>query len=594
MSTDEKSIIVETVPLRTVAEALSQTRPFAGTPFDAISAALNGDESTQRPAIELSVDRLQVPAGAALIEPDQPFEHYYIVLDGETQAERPERDGTRTLVGVATAGEGFGEAALLTGKRHAGLFISARRDSVLLRFPAEAFWNLMACCPAFRSTVLADVAKRLQSYQVEALHREKLVALGTLAAGLMHELHNPGSAAKRAASQLRQNLLRLQQLSLRFSDEPKTREQTNCMRSLLEQTLKSCSAPAMSSLDQMDAEESIARFLESAGVENAYRIAPSLVAVGLKQPELECAKVAFSPQGFSDALNWLEALVSSVSLVCTIEEGITRVSELVMAVKKFAYDDRSAGKALDVHDSLQSTLTILGHKLRVKGVSAQKNFRANPSTIQTRGTLLSQVWTNLIDNAVDASPEAAAIEIDTWNEPGSNESGSNGPGLLAVSITDHGPGIPADVLPHIFEPFFTTKLRCPATGLGLEIVHRIVFVRRLHQSGTAPGRTSFIVRLPLTAQAPAKPCCKKLKRPSSRACDPADNLGRWGEDEFLVISHERTPAVLADHAQKLAASLAPPTSVGGATASRSRSALAPLRLDNMTTRLTRLAKLVPP
>jgi signal transduction histidine kinase len=497
MSTDKKSIIVETVPLRDLAQSLSQTCPFKETSFEALCSAFKSSEPTP----DVTVARLQVPAGAVLLEPDQPFEHYFVVLEGVAQAERPERDGSRTLIGITAAGEGFGEAALLTGKRNAGLFVSARRDSVLLRFPAEAFWNLMACCPGFRTTVLADVAKRLQSYQVEALHREKLVALGTLAAGLMHELHNPGSAAKRAASQLRQNLLRLQQLSLRFSDEPKTREQMDCMRSLLEQTLKSCSAPAMSSLDQMDAEESMARFLESAGVENAFRIAPSLIAVGLTQPVLECAKEAFPQQGFSDALNWLEALVSSVSLVCTIEEGISRVSELVMAVKKFAYDDRSPGKALDVHDSLQSTLTILGHKLRIKGVTAQKNFRADPSTIQTRGTLLSQVWTNLIDNAVDASPEAGSIEIDTWNEPGLNE-----PGQLAVSITDHGPGIPLDVLPHIFEPFFTTKPQGSGTGLGLEIVHRIVsqkFAGSI-KVDSEPGRTTFIVRLPLETPAPTE------------------------------------------------------------------------------------------
>jgi signal transduction histidine kinase len=492
MSTDAKSIPngkpiqVETVPLRLLAESLSLTCPFKETSIDAICTALKSGEPT--------VERVRVPAGGVLIEPDQPFDSYYVVLEGETQAERPERDGSRTLVGLAAAGDGFGEAALLTGKRNAGMFISARRDSIVLRFPAEAFWNLMACCPGFRATVLADVAKRLQSYQVEALHREKLVALGTLAAGLMHELHNPGSAAKRAASQLRQNLLRLQQLSLHFSDEPKTPEQLACVRWLLEQTLKSCGAPAMSSLEQMDAEESMAHFLELSGVENAYRIAPSLVAVGLKEPELACAKNAFPRQGFSDALNWLEALVSSASLVCTIEEGITRVSELVMAVKKFAYDDRSAGKALDVHDSLQSTLTILGHKLRLKGVTAQKNFRADPATIQTRGTLLSQVWTNLIDNAVDASPDAGSIEIDTWNEPG----------FLAVSITDHGPGIPPDVLPYIFEPFFTTKPQGSGTGLGLEIVNRIVsqkFAGSINVD-SVPGKTTFIVRLPLETPAP--------------------------------------------------------------------------------------------
>jgi signal transduction histidine kinase len=485
MSSDAKSMTVETVPLRSLADALSETRPFSGTSFETICIALKTNEPT--------VERIKVEAGAALIAPDQTLEHYYVVLEGETQAERPERDGSRTLVGIASVGEGFGEAALLTGKSFPGFLVAARRDSVLVRFPVQTFWDLMSCCPAFRATVLADIAKRLQSYQVEALHREKLVALGTLAAGLMHELHNPGSAAKRAASQLRQNLLRLQQLSLHFSDEPKTPEQLTCVRWLLEQTLRSCNAPAMSSMEQMDAEEAMAQFLESSGVENAFRIAPALVGVGLKEPELECAKAAFPKQGFSDALNWLEALVSSVSLVCTIEEGISRVSELVMAVKKFAYDDRSAGKALDVHDSLQSTLTILGHKLRLKGVTAEKSFRADPATIQVRGTLLSQVWTNLIDNAVDASPDGGLIEINTWNEPE----------MLAVSITDHGTGIPADVLPHIFEPFFTTKPQGSGTGLGLEIVNRIVSQKF---AGTIavesePGKTSFTVRLPIGVSA---------------------------------------------------------------------------------------------
>ncbi len=143
-------------------------------------------------------------------------------------------------MGGATTGEGFGETPLLMGKTEGTFFLIAVKDSLLLRFTDEDFWALLACCPAFRKVALANMAQRLQSYQVEALHREKLVALGTLAAGLMHELHNPGSAAKRATSQLRENLLRLQQLSLRFSDQPKTHDQLDCMRALLEQTMRGC------------------------------------------------------------------------------------------------------------------------------------------------------------------------------------------------------------------------------------------------------------------------------------------------------------------------------------------------------------------
>jgi len=190
--------------------------------------------------------------------------------------------------------------------------------------------------------------------------------------------------------------------------------------------------------------------------------------------------------------------VSSVSLVCAIEESISRVSDLAMAVKKFAYDDRSPVKDLDVHDSLQSTITILGHKLRIKQIGVEKKFEASPSVIHTRGSALSQVWTNLSDNAADASPTQSQIEIATWTEPADGK--STDPGWLAVSVTDHGPGIPADVLPRIFEAFFTTKPQGSGTGLGLEIVHRIVtqkFGGKIDVE-SKPGNTRFVVKLPLS------------------------------------------------------------------------------------------------
>ncbi|MGD1065136.1 MAG: HAMP domain-containing sensor histidine kinase, partial [Terracidiphilus sp.] len=224
-----------------------------------------------------------------------------------------------------------------------------------------------------------------------------------------------------------------------------------------------------------------------------------LVSMGFDRHEIACVKEHFDAAAFSDALNWFGALVSSVTLVCAIEESIARITELVTAVKKFAYDERTPGKELDVHDSLQSTLTILGHKLRLKQIQIEKRFAASPSSIQTRGYALSQVWTNLIDNAADASPEGAKIEIATWSEPGQ----------LVVCIGDHGSGIAPDVLPHIFEPFFTTKPQGSGTGLGLEIVHRIITQKF---GGTInvesePGDTRFIVRLPMNA-ADADPATK--------------------------------------------------------------------------------------
>jgi len=486
MSENPQPIQIEPIHLRDVAEALSRTRLFAETPFSAIAG------------IDL-VDRVTAEAGSVLVETGEPWKYYWLVLEGETIAKRPEPDGTWTVVGTAQAGGGFGETPLLNCKSASMFRIIAEQDSILLRFSEQDFWSLLACCPAVRKIVLDESAQRVQTYQVEALHREKLVSLGTLAAGLMHELNNPGSAAKRAASQLRENLLRLQELSLRGSGKPKTPGQIQCMKGLLEHALGGCNLQAMSSLDQADAEEAMSEWLSQSGVENAYTIGPTLVSMGFDRQEIACVQEHFDAPAFSDALNWFGALVSSVTLVCAIEESISRINELVTAVKKFAYDERTPGKELDVHDSLQSTLTILGHKLRLKEIQIEKRFAASPSTIKTRGYALSQVWTNLIDNAADASPEGAKIEISTWSEPGQ----------LVVCIGDHGSGIAPDVLPHIFEPFFTTKPVGSGTGLGLEIVHRIITQKF---GGTIaveskPGDTRFIVRLPMNA-ADADPAAK--------------------------------------------------------------------------------------
>ncbi|HUB50838.1 MAG TPA: ATP-binding protein [Terracidiphilus sp.] len=477
MGEDGKTVEVVPILLRDLGDMLFRTRPFQGTSAEALSGVQQADRVTAK-------------AGACIVESGAPTRYYWVVLEGKTYAERPEKDGSWTRVGFAQAGEGFGEVPLLTGRSVSLFRIIADIDSDLIRIDESEFWKMMACCPAVREVVLADMAQRLQTYQVEALHREKLVSLGTLAAGLMHELHNPGSAAKRAASQLRENLRRLQEISLRHGTKPKTPEQLECMHSLLEQTIAGCRAPALSTLEQSDAEEAMSEWLIKAGVENAFTIAPALVEIGFKPEQLECARAAFDPESFSDSLNWLEALVSSVSLVCAIEESITRVSDLVMAVKKFAYDERMVGKDIDVHDSLQSTLTILGHKLRIRNVSVEKVFQASPSILRTRGPGLSQVWTNLIDNAIDASPDGGRITVSTWTEPG----------VLAVSVGDHGKGIPPEVLPHIFEAFFTTKPQGSGTGLGLEIVNRIVAQKF---GGTVdvesvPGNTKFIVRLPLS------------------------------------------------------------------------------------------------
>ncbi|HWE87505.1 MAG TPA: ATP-binding protein [Terracidiphilus sp.] len=474
----DNAVEVEQVSFAEVAERLRNFPAFAASDL----ADLRGVDTVQV---------VRARRGAAVVEAGEGPVMYSVVLSGKLRADRPEQDGTVTMVGYALEGEGFGETPILHGKARSTFTVVAEEDSEVVRFTEAQFWNLMAFCPTVRTVVIRDMTDRVATYQVEALHREKLVTLGTMSAGLMHELHNPVAASKRAAAQLRENLKKLQELALRMGERPKTPMQIECVKGLLEHAVKSCSLQALSSVEQAEAEEHMSEWLAASQVENAYTIGPALVEMGFDVEQLGCAKEYFEPAAFSDALNWLGALVSSMGQVCGIEESIGRVSELVQAVKKFAYDERSDARELNVHDSLQSTLTILGHKLRIKQIKVEKRFDASPATIETRGAALSQVWTNLIDNAADASPANGRIEIATWNEPE----------WLVVSIVDHGGGIDDEVRPHIFKPFFTTKPQGSGTGLGLEIVHRIVtkkFGGRIDVE-SKPGDTRFVVRLPLKA-----------------------------------------------------------------------------------------------
>jgi signal transduction histidine kinase len=357
---------------------------------------------------------------------------------------------------------------------------------------------LMTACPGARKAILGNMAARFQKFQSVIAQQEKMASLGTLAAGLMHELNNPGTAAVRAASQLRENLMRMHRLTEKFSKSKLSDEQKHCMFQLQEYALKKEKPVNMNSLEQSDAEEALATGLENAEVENAWHIAPMLVSMGITSGELECARSEFPGPVFSDALSWLEALVSSLQLVGTIEESVGRVSELVKAVKSYAYEGKGQKQTVSINESLYATLVILAHKLREKQITLEKDFAPNLPPLQTECSGLNQVWTNLLDNAIDAVGQNGRIRIRTWAEESEGKDGKRH-GYLGITIADNGPGIPPDIQAHIFDAFYTTKAVGVGTGLGLGIVQRIVE----QYGGTVnfssePGNTEFHVRLPQT------------------------------------------------------------------------------------------------
>ncbi len=313
------------------------------------------------------------------------------------------------------SGNAFGEIPLLANIS-AGVTYRAAEDCELLELDEEQFWRLMTSCPEVRKAVLGNMAARLAKMQATSFQQEKMASLGTLAAGLMHELNNPGSAARRASSQLRGNLERMHKLTENWAKLDLTVVQKQCMFDLQEQALHSTKTLALSTVEQSDAEERFAEWLEEANVDDAWRLAPTFVSVGLDSEDLGCARTHFDDQLLSDSLNWLEAMVSSMQLVGTIEDSISRVTDLVHAVKSYAYEGRGEKQTIDINASIHATLVILGHKIREKQLTLNKDFGADLPTLQTECQGLNQIWTNLLDNAIDAAPQGGTLGIHTWAE----------------------------------------------------------------------------------------------------------------------------------------------------------------------------------
>jgi signal transduction histidine kinase len=419
---------------------------------------------------------------------------FWILLEGEIRVYQTLSDGHEATLYKLESGTTFGELPLLANIPNT-INLQTTMQCRLLQLDEEQFWSLMTSCPQVRKAILGNMAMRFQKLQSITLQQEKMASLGTLAAGLMHELNNPGSAARRAAQQLRENLLRMHDISSKFSEIELNKEQKECMFDLQKQALGAKQPIRMNSLEQSDAEEALAEWMESNNIENAWKLAPTLVSMGMDAKELEHVREDFGPM-LSVALSWVEAMVSSMQLVGTIEESIGRVTDLVHAVKSYAYEGKGQKQTIDVNDSIHATLVILAHKLREKEIVVEKNFAPDLPLLHSECSGLNQIWTNLLDNSIDAVPQHGIIRVRTWaeNAPNSHDKAHID---LCISVRDNGSGIPLESQPQIFDPFYTTKPVGVGTGIGLGIVQRIV-----EQYGgtirfsSEPGNTEFVVRMP--------------------------------------------------------------------------------------------------
>ena len=429
---------------------------------------------------------LALEPGGVLIDYGDEFPGLLCLLEGTLQTSQ--QDGERAVpVGHQTAPTWIGAVPTLT-ESPVTVRMVAITSARLAVIPAEQFRPLALRYPAVLRRVLRQVGPVMTRITSLEQDRDRLAALGTMAAGLAHELNNPASAARRSAAQLADALEVIGATLREFVDAGIERDDAARIADLRDQAVhQGAACSALSALDAADAEEELEAQLEALGVSDPWAVAEPLAQAGVDRAWLaEIHQLAGSAT--PAALRSIAASVNAQRLVVELREATERMSSLISAVKSYAYMDRGALVEADIHEGLETTLAVLGHKLKHTQVEVERDYDRTlpPLTI---GSALNQVWTNLIDNAIDAVGESGTITLRTRRDGD----------CALVEVVDTGPGIPAGARAHVFEPFFTTKDVGQGTGLGLDTAKRIV--EQQHNGtlsfDTGDGGTTFHVWLPL-------------------------------------------------------------------------------------------------
>jgi signal transduction histidine kinase len=428
---------------------------------------------------------MDLPCGTVLVSEGERSAFFFVILQGELRLTRI-YDRQEILMGVIKPGHFTGEVTLLLDIAWAAT-ARAGKAARLFRLRQDDFWRMIGTCHAVAREIFQSAAVKMRNLEGYSQQREKLASLGTLAAGLAHELNNPAAAARRAAAQLRETTEKAQTLLCHLAKVLKHEQWRELAFAAQEAAERLLHTPAPGNIERSDRADQIATWLQARNVATPWELAPTYVSAGIEIPWLEALAAKLPPESQADALAWLETRLNLKLLLSQIEQSTGRIAELVKAVKSYSYMDQSPMQEVDIHDGIESTLTMLGHKL--KNVTLKRAFDRSVPRIMAYGSELNQVWTNLIDNAIDAVHGSGEICIGTSREDNQ----------LVVEIVDNGAGIPPDVQSHMFEPFYTTKPIGSGTGLGLIISNRIVADRHGGEIEfeSKPGETRFKVRLPL-------------------------------------------------------------------------------------------------
>ncbi len=473
-----KAVMPSASPEDTV-EALRRVQVFAELPIEQLKWF-----------VENAVERWVEP-GEIIFRKGDPADQMTVYLEGEALSRQDETnlDGN---VYIAQAGdpqtEVSGKLPYSRMKEFPATSRAVTRARVLL-FHERLFPEMLQRMPVLAQRLVGLMSDRVRESTKMDQQRDKLMALGKLSAGLAHELNNPAAAAKRGANEMLGALEELRAADLRLCRHNLTPEQRQFIAQFESEAIAHTSAATpLRALEQSDREDVLGAWLDEQGVAESWKLASTLSEAGVDTKALERVLDRTGKDALGDVLARIAAQLSTAKLIGDIKTSVGRISDLVGAIKEYSYMDQASVQEVDLHKGLDNTVLILRYKLRKKNIDVVRDYADNLPRLRAYGSELNQVWTNLIDNAVDAMSNGGRLKIRTKLEPTD----------VLVEIRDDGPGIPVDVQAHIFEPFYTTKPVGEGTGLGLDAVSRIV---RKHRGNirvqSKPGDTCFQVRLPL-------------------------------------------------------------------------------------------------
>jgi signal transduction histidine kinase len=426
---------------------------------------------------------MMLERGAYLFREGDVVEHFYIVLEGEMQVTRRIM-GQDTVMGTIPRGIIGGELPILDNTLIMPAASLAILPTRLMVFTVQAFREIFARVPAVGARILAVATERMANIAGRARTQEKMTALGNLASGLAHELNNPAAAARRAANGLRGALYDIQLQAIRLTHTGLSDTQLQQLLAVQQDAIRANRSEHLAPLEYSDRETAIADWLEAKGIDNVWEMAAVFVGAGVTVEDLDALIAGIGISDPAEMLTWMCTAFTAASLVQELEVSTRRISDLIEKVKGYTYMDEAPVQDIDIHAGLDNTLTVLRPRLQNRTII--REYDPTLPRVLARGVELNQVWTNLLENAIEATPEDGVIRVITRHE---ND-------YAMVEINDNGTGIPQQNLARIWEPFFTTKDPAQHTGLGLDMVYRVI---RGHsgmiECRPEPGKTRFIIRL---------------------------------------------------------------------------------------------------